>query len=126
MRHEVAALVALAALAAGCGEQGEDRGVAASPVVGETMDAPAWPSEGCEERVHQSSIFVEGAKGAPTPRKALAPYVPEDGRLVQEPRQQHRERRWLAVDADNRIIAAVALFNGGNGWLVSSVEECAG
>jgi hypothetical protein len=125
----LAALVGLAALASGCGGDdpvpvAEDRGPAAEPAP--EPDKPSWPEEGCDVRSHLTQDFVEGAKGADTLEDALAPYVPEGGRVVEEPEKPHRERRWLAVDADNRIVAAVGAFDGGKGWLVSTVEECGG
>jgi len=123
-----ATLLVAAVLLVGCG--GSDGPVAKDPAptsgsAGSRLP-PHWPSTGCDTRSTSQIDYAMDARGSRTREEALARYVPDGASVVRETRRAHREARWLVVDEDNVIIRAVAVFDGGNGWLVSSVEECSG
>jgi hypothetical protein len=118
-------IVAAAAVLAGCGSQdatpaAKDPGSAppGAPV------APHWPAKGCDVRSGSSIDYVADARGAATPRQALATYRPAGTTVVRAKSKPHREAAWLVVDDDNEIVRSVTMFRGSNGWLVDGVEEC--
>lgn len=82
---------------------------------------PAW---GCRDRSAQVLDYAAGARGKPTRRGALAPYLGPGLHVVLRPREPHRNPAWLLVDDTNVIHIAVELARGEHGWLVSTVERC--
>jgi hypothetical protein len=129
MRIQIAAALAATALLAGCGGP-DDTPVAKDPApttAAAPSGRPHWPTEGCETRSGSSIDYAADAKGEDTAEAALAPYVPDGASVVREKARPHRAHRWLVVDGRNQIVRAVEMFgDGGKGWLVSGVEECAG
>ena len=71
--------------------------------------------------------YVSDANGAATREEAAAPYMGEGDSLVREgPQPPHSRRGWVVVTRDNEIRAVLTMFKGENGYLVDSVEKCAG
>jgi hypothetical protein len=87
---------------------------------------PRWPKKNCDIHSMMYIDYTADAQGAPTRRKAARPYMRADDTLVKQVRHHHRPTRWLVVKPTNRIRAALTMYKGENGFLVDSVEKCAG
>jgi hypothetical protein len=121
------ALAAIALLVAGCGEA-VDVGQESPPSPSPTPSAtPSWPATGCKEHSAGTIDYVSDANGAATREEAAAPYMEEGDSLVREgPQPPHSRRGWVVVTSDNEIRAALTIFKGENGYLVDTIEKCAG
>ena len=119
-------LLALAAqpfLLAGCGEA-VDVGQESPPSPSPT---PTWPASGCQEHSMADIDYVSDAGGAATRDEAAAPYMkPGDDLVRQAPQPPHSRRGWVVVTPEHEIRAVLTMFKGENGYLVDSVEKCAG
>lgn len=114
----------LSLLLAGCGAEtatvGQPTSTSASPT-------PTWPAKGCEEHSAAYIDYVSDANGADTREDAAAPYMQPADHLVREgPQPPHSPRGWVVVTPENEIRAVLTMTHGENGFLVDSVEKCAG
>ena len=49
-----------------------------------------------------------------------------DSLVRQGPQPPHVRRGWIVVTPDNEIRAVLTMFEGENGYLVDTIEKCAG
>jgi hypothetical protein len=105
-------------LVAACGDGSTPR------VQPDVAAKPTWG--GCQERSMQNIDYLAGAKGARTRAAAVARYRVDGDRVVVRPARPHRNAQVLMVDDHNVIHHALEVWHTRHGWLVSTVETCAG